>query len=439
MNSLGFLIVSIAILVLACNYFSRMETALNEAHRGRLEKLEGDGNSDATRALELLEESEDFLSTTQIGKTLAGIFSGLVVVMLIPKIETILESIPHAESIAILLSIIIVGAVMILFGEFLPKQVAKQRPEQELLEHHGSLNFMRTIFSPILLVMKKIAGGAFLLFGVNENKTDAVTEDEVKDLIDQGTEDGTFEQVEHDMVDRIFHLSDQTVSALMIPRTQMVWLDLNDSLETNLEKIKSHSHTFLPVGRGSLDSFAGILSMKELLDFILENGKKNIDLEQLLQKPIFAPRSMETFRLLEKFRDSKSKFAIVLDEYGGVVGEITLGHIIEEILDTPIIEKKTDPSSFQQKDSNSWYVEGLCPIAEFKDRFDIDSLPDEDHDHFQTMGGFLTSFFGYIPKVGELCAWNGFRFEIVRMDRARIDRILVTKLHEESPSLEENQ
>ncbi|MBR1421267.1 MAG: HlyC/CorC family transporter [Selenomonadaceae bacterium] len=425
---------STLILVLACNYFSRMETAINESHRGRIEKLADDGDANAKRSLEILEDSEDFLSTTQIGKTLSGIFAGLVVVMLIPKLESILGNFPHAETIAIIISIIFVGSIMILFGDFLPKQVARQRPEEELLEHHGSLDFMRTIFSPILFILNKVSSLAFLIFGVSENKPDAVTEDEVKDLIDQGTEDGTFEQVEHDMVDRIFHLSDQTVSALMIPRTQMVWLDLEDSLEENLEKIKTHNHTFFPVGRGSLDSFAGILSMKSLIDFMLENGKKNIDLEQLLQKPIFAPRSMETFRLLEKFRDNGSKFAIVLDEYGGVVGEITLGHILEVIIDTPIIEKKKDPASFQQKDSNSWYVEGLCPITEFKERFDIDSLPDEEHDHFQTMGGFLTSYFGYIPKVGELCAWNGFRFEIVRMDRARIDRILVTQLHEENQS-----
>ena len=431
MDSIGFIFAAVLVLTISYNYFSRMETAITEAHRGRIEKLSDDGNQNAKRALEILDESEEFLSSMQIGTTLTGICSGIFIILLVPKIAVLLGDFPHVRMISMLISLICVGSVIMLFGNYLPKKIARLSPEHELLEHHGSLDFMRTIFSPINYLMKKISDVTFLLFGVSENKIDVVTEDEVKDLIEQGMEDGTFEQVEQEMVDRIFHLSDETISALMTPRTQMIWLDLNDSLENNLQIIKTHSQNFFPVARDSLDSFEGILQSKELLDFVLEHGEKDFDLTQFLKKPIFAPRSMETFRLLEKFREAGTRVAMVLDEYGGVVGIITLDHIVEEIIGARFVRTKKDPSSFQQKDQNSWYVDGLCPISEFKNRFDIDELPDEEHDHFQTMGGFLTSFFGYIPKVGELCAWNGFRFEIVRMERARIDTILVTKLHED--------
>jgi len=169
-----------------------------------------------------------------------------------------------------------------------------------------------------------------------------------------------------------------------------------------------------------------VIYAKELLNASLE--RKAMDLAQYIHRPMFVPRSMEVFRLLEKFRDSDIHEAVVLDEYGGVVGFITLNDILQKVIGDSSNSVEPEPVQFIPRDENSWYVDGLCPIEEFKKRFDLDVLPEEDHDHFQTLGGFLTSYFGYLPKVAESCEWNGVRFEIVDMDRARIDKILITKL-----------
>ncbi|MBR3457888.1 MAG: CBS domain-containing protein, partial [Selenomonadaceae bacterium] len=201
----------------------------------------------------------------------------------------------------------------------------------------------------------------------------------------------------------------------------------------NLKLIRENPLTVFAVGRDSLDDFCGVLYAKDLLNASLE--RKSLDLMQYLRKPMFIPRSMETFRLLEKFRDSGIHEAVVLDEYGGVIGFITLDDILQEIIGDSATNIEPDLIQVTQRDENSWYVDGLYSIDDFKERFGVDELPDEEHDHYQTMGGFLTSYFGYIPKVAECCEWNGFRFEIVYMDRARIDKILITKLENQEEDL----
>lgn len=261
--------------------------------------------------------------------------------------------------------------------------------------------------------------------GVQQENKDTVTEDDVKELMEQGAEDGTFAKSEQAMVDRIFHLSDQIVSALMTPRTQMLWLDLDDSLRHNLKLIREHAQDVFPVGRESLDDFCGILHAKDLLDAALE--RKTLDLAQYVKKPLFVPRSMETFRLLARFRDTGIHQAMVLDEYGGVIGYITLDDIVNEIIGESLQAVTSEPLQITPRDENSWYVDGLYSIDDFKERFGIEELPDEEHDQYHTLGGFLTSYFGYIPKVAEKKSWQNFTFEVVDMDRARIDKILVTR------------
>ena len=288
-----------------------------------------------------------------------------------------------------------------------------------------ALKWLSSLAAPWLLLTSGLARLLLLLSGHTPQAQESVTEDEVKDLIEQGTEEGTFEKTEQAMVDNIFHMSDQTIYALMTPRPQMLWLDLADPLKHNLRLIRETAQTVFPVGRDSLDDFCGVLYAKELLDASL--SRKPLDLAQYIHKPIFVPRSMETFRVLEKMKDSDIHEAMVLDEYGGVVGFVTLTDILEEIIgDTIAVGEPTAPQ-ISARDDHSWLVDGLYSIDDFKERFDIEELPDEDHDHYQTMGGFLTSCFGYIPKVGEKTDWKSLTFEVLKMDRARIDKILITE------------
>ena len=324
----GILLVLIVLLLLLNSFFSLIETALMEGHKSRLERLadeEGDDAEDARAALAILDAPEDALSVTQIGITLMGILLGIASgVLLAPLLARHMTFLPHAQAIALVLSIVVMTYIMLLFGEFLPKRTALQKPEEVLLKHHKALTRLTHFTKPLVSLLSHSAGGILLVLGFNPKYEDTVTEDEVKDLIEQGTEDGTFEKTEQDMVDRVFHLSDQTAYALMTPRTQMLWLDLEDSLRHNLRVIRQTPQTIFPVGRENLDDFCGILYAKDLLNASLTH--KSLELSQYLRKPMFVPRSMELFRLLEKFRDTGIHEAMVLDEYGGVIGMTAAGH-----------------------------------------------------------------------------------------------------------------
>ena len=434
---LPLLILLTVFLVSASSFFALAETAITESHKSRLEKLADDGDKNAVAALTILEMPENVLSVVQIGITLTSILLGIVIGSAIaPLLEEVLYFLPYAHTIAFVLSTIAISYFTLLMGEFLPKKIAWQNPEKYLRRFHRWLHVLEYITRPAVSFLSNSANFLLLLVGINPHVTDTVTEDEVKDLIEQGTEEGTFEKAEQTMVDNIFHMSDQTAYALMTPRTQMFWIDLEDSIEHNLRLIKENTETIIPVGRDSLDDFCGILHAKDLLDACLE--KRPIELSPFIRQPLFVPRSMETFRVLEKFRETGVHAAVVLDEYGGVIGFLTLTDIMNEIIGTSFDADEIDAPQMIPRGKDAWYMDGLFSIDDFKEKFDIDvPLPDEDKAHFQTMGGFLTSYFGYIPKETEVCQWNDFTFEIVDMDRARIDKILVT--HRRRPKTNETE
>lgn len=408
----------IILLAAVSGYFSLMETALIESHRGRLEKLSEEGNADAEAVLKMLEAPAP-LSVAQIGITFTGILAGVCAILTSPTIAglTNLSIVP-----AVAIAIGITTFIFLLFGEFLPKQAAKRDPENILLSNYKTFRLIVAVMNPFVSLLTTIAGSVGFIFGMNSSKSDAVTEDEVLDLIEQGTEDGTIEKSEQEMVDRIFDIGDETAYSLMTPRVKIVWLDLDDDLEKNLKVVQESPYTIFPVGYGSLDDCRGLIYAKDLLDAVLSNGRE-VDLEKLIKKASYVPRTMEAFRIVEKFRSSGITEAMVNDEYGGVIGFITLDDIVREIVDTAG-DDEVEQQITRNKD-NSWTVDGLCDIDEFKEQFDIETLPDEEHDHFQTMGGFLTSCFGYIPKVGEIYEWNGFRFKVKEMDGVRIGKILI--------------
>ena len=414
----------IIFLAILSGWFTLMETALTESKHGKIEKLADGGDVDAKKVLEIIEAPEKFLSAAKIGSATAAIFSGIFIIPLSNGIYDKINFFGKALPVSIISALILILFIIIFFGVFLPMKAARLSPENFLLNHYKSFGIMTKILSPIISIFSKISGGAMMILGINAETSGAVTEDEVKDLIEQGTEDGIFEESEREMVDKIFYLSDQTAYSLMTPRVHMIWLDLNDDIEKNLKIVREHNQNIFPVGEGSLDECRGVIYAKDLLDAALD---KKIDLPALIKKPMFVPRTMETFRLVEKFKSGGDSVAIVNDEYGGVIGFITLDDIAQEIVG--IVEQSEDKKFIPQK-NNSWLVDGLCEIDDFKKKFNFETLPDEERDHFQTMGGFLTSLFGYIPKVGEKKDWNGLRFEVLKMDRARIDKISVTKIGE---------
>ena len=423
-SDIGLLCLLLIVCIFLSAFFTQIETALVESRKSRMEHFAEGGDRRAQKLLRFVDEPETLIAASQIGITFTSVLLGAAAGFKVaPALSRTFPALPHPELVSLVASIVLFTYISLLFGEFIPKKISVQDPESVLLRHTRTLTVMELIARPFVGFLSSSANAVMLLLGVNPHIDDAVTEDEVKDLIEQGTEDGIFEKTEQDMVDRIFHMSDQTAYSLMTPRLQMKWLDIGDPTEYNLRLIKNSADTVFPVGEGNLDNFLGVIYAKDLLNAAIE--KKQLHLVSFIKKPLFIPRAMETFRVLEKFRESSVHEAVVLDEYGGVIGFITLGDIAEEIIGD--IERQDEPENPQitPRSENSWYIDGLCSIDDFKEKFDLDELPNEIKDHYQTMGGFLTSYFGYIPKVGEKCTWNDFTFEILRLDRARIAKLMV--------------
>lgn len=431
--SLGlFIILS---LIIGNGIFAMTEKAVLSVRRTKLEKQADNGDKKATRILDLIDEPNKLLLALQLGITLIGILIGILTTAeLMPAFLYYIENIPFLNEYSTFISwtaaIVSTMFFTLIFGELFPKKIAENKPEAVVKFMVKPLEFFLNVSTPFIAILSFISNFILTFLGLKEKKEITVTEDEVRTLIEQGTEEGTFEKTEQDMVDKVFRLGDQNAYALMTPRTQMIWLDLEESLEENLKIIKENEDTTFPVGRGSLDDFVGVLHTKDLLLDILD-GKK-INLEQCIRTPIFVPKSMQSFKVLETLKDASIHEAIVLDEFGGVIGFITIQDIVSEIVGDISLGQDEEENQIIAREDGSWLVDGLLSIDDFKEYFDLDELPDEDEDHYQTMGGFVTSYLDYIPSPAEKFIWNNFIFEVIDMDRARVDKILVTKKAKEN-------
>jgi len=413
------------------SFFILLRTALVESHKSQLEKNLNNNDIRLEKAAVIIDETDNLLTGFSICTICLNFFIGIITFFAtIPYFYYLMEKLPikftYSYELAFLLGAIITLFIDILFANHLPKKIAQIKPEFYIIHNLSFLVIFNKVIQPPIIFLSYAVNFILMITGSNPPDNDSVTEDEVKDLIERGTEEGTFEKAEQDMVDSIFHMSDQTAYSLMTPRTQIIWLDIEDDLITNLNVIRKNPHELFLIGRDDLDNLLGIIYTKDILNAALSNDL--CDLAKFVKKPIFVPRSMETFRVLEKFRDNNIHEAVVVDEYGGVVGLITLKDIVEEIIgDISSVEEK-EAVQIIQRTETSWYIDGLYDIDDFKEKFDIEELPGEERGHYKTIGGFLTSYFGYIPKTAEYKIWQNLKFEVVDMDRTRIDKILITKL-----------
>jgi putative hemolysin len=289
------------------------------------------------------------------------------------------------------------------------------------------LRAFSTISSPVVHVLSVSTDMLFRLKGRRPIQEPPVTEEEIKILVQKGTEAGVFEESEQDMVEAVFSLGDRSARSLMTPRTQIVWLDLNDPIEQNRKKIAESGHSRFPVSAESLDHMKGVVQAKDLLAACLAG--QPLSIEPLLQEPVFVPPTISALGMLESFKQSGKHIALVVDEYGGIEGLLTHHDILEAIAgDIPFNEKPTDPKAVQRHDG-SWLLDGMLTIDEFKEIFHVESLPGEKRDAYQTLGGFMFTQMGRVPSVSDSFEWNNLRFEVVDMDGKRIDKVLVSAFH----------
>ncbi|MBP9040553.1 MAG: HlyC/CorC family transporter [Anaerolineaceae bacterium] len=430
MSNLFIEILFIFILILCNGFFAMSEIALVSARKVRLEQHAEEGDKGAKTALELTHSTSKLLSAVQIGITLVsmltGVFGGAT---LAARLTTVLAGIPWLEKYASPISLTIVVLITTYFslvlGELIPKKLALNNPEKIASRVSGFMRFISWLTSPLIQLLSSSTELGLRILGVKPSLEPPITEEEIKVLIDQGTQVGVFDEAEQDMVEGVFRLNDRSINAIMTPRTEIVWLDLDDSKEQILKQVLESPYSRFPVAKGSLDNVIGILNAKDLLEKHITG--KPYDIQDLVQKPLFVPENTQAVRVLEMERESGVHEALVIDEYGGVLGFVTLFDVLETIIgDLSSLDNKGEAEIVRREDG-SYLLDGLLPIDEFKDLFDIDELPEEEKVGFQTVGGFIINQLGSIPTTGQRFQWGELRFEVVDMDQHRVDKVLVTR------------
>lgn len=429
--SIGTEISILLLLILANGLFSLTEMAIVSSRKSRLEHMADEGNPGAKKALALAEDSTDLLSAVQIGITLIGILTGAFGgATLGTKLAVPMKTIPWLAPYADVLSLVVVVSAItylsLIVGELVPKRIALNNPEPIAAFVAAPISTFVKLNKPLVRFLS--ISTMFVLTALRAKPPDEppVTEEEVKVLIGQGAQYGVFEEAEREMVENIFILSDMRVSALMTPRTQVEWLDTEDTTDYNLKLITEARYSAYPVGRGSLDDIVGVVYAQDLLAAHLTG--QGIDLEAFSRQPLYVPRNIPALKVLDMFKKEGAHIAIVVDEFGGISGLVTLHDIVEHITgDIATPDEPDDPDVVQRADG-SWLLDGMLPIPDFKELFDFDELPGEEREHYHTLAGFVIYQFGHIPVASEHFEWNNYRFEVLDMDRTRVDKILVNRI-----------
>lgn len=420
----------ILILIVLNGVFAMAEIAILSAKKSRLQKLANEDDKNAQTALELAQHPNKLLSTVQIGITLIGILAGAyggstVADSLAVEFAKVPAIASYSAQLAFVLVVGIITFLSLIIGEIVPKRLALLNPERIAIKIARPMGALSSFASPLVFILSASTDFVLRFFPIPKSKESQVSDEEVKLLLREGTQIGVFESAEQDIVERTLKLSDKRVNALMSPRAEIDWIVLDSSITAIRKKVTASAHSHYPVCRDSLDSVVGIVKTSDVLTDYLEDGK--IDLKKSLHKPVFVPESMPALKLLELFKKSGIHMALVIDEYGSIKGLVSLTDVLEEIVgDIPDIDD-LDEQEITKHDENSWLVNGVLPIEEFKEYFHIRKLPSEKTGVYHTIGGFVMNRLGKIPLTGDKTEWNEYTFEVVDMDGNRIDKILVTK------------
>lgn len=432
-----FEILVIFLLLLLNGVFAMSELAMVSARKVRLQQKAEEGNKSAQTALEMAESPNRFLSTVQIGITLVGIMAGaLGGATLAGPLAAELEKIewlePYAGGVSFAIVVLVTAYFTLVIGELIPKRLALNNPEKIAIKVARPMQFLSRIASPLVSLLSASTDLGLRLLGIKPGSEPPVTEEEIKVLMEQGTQVGVFEAAEQDMIEGVFRLSARYIDAIMTPRTEVEWLDMEETQDEILENIMKSNHSRFPAGLGSLDNVQGVLRAKDFFE-ALHLGKP-FEIQDLLQPPLFVPDSMSVLKVLEMIKEAGVEEALVLDEYGGLLGMVTLYDVLRAIVgEIPGIGDENEPQAVKREDG-TWLLDGLLDIIELKEILDVDTLPDEDRIGYQTLGGFIMGQLGSIPAAGSSFEWKGMRFEIMDMDGRRVDKVLVSKIPQEDES-----
>ncbi|NJO20829.1 MAG: HlyC/CorC family transporter [Spirulinaceae cyanobacterium RM2_2_10] len=421
----------LCVLLLVNGLLAMSEIALVSANKIRLEQRSDRGDRRALQALRLANNPNQVLSTVQIGITLIGLFAGAfsgATVAETLRAEAVCHKSPlsqaQSQAIALGLVVLVMTYFWLVVGELVPKRLALARPEAIATRVAMPLSALSALFAPIVYLLS--TSNDLILSFLGEANLAAepyAAEEEIKVLLKQGTEAGTFEVAEQDMVERVLQLDERPVNTLMTLRPEIVWLDLEDSVESNRNKVIHSSHTRFPVCQSSLDNVLGVVQVTSLLSSLLQG--RPFDLTAALRQPLFVPEAAPALKVLEMLKQTHTNIALVVDEYGIIQGLITLNDLMEAIVgDLPSVNQQCDLQVVQREDG-SWLLDGIMGIDDFKKLFEITELPGEQRGNYHTLGGFVVAQLGRIPGAADSFEWQGLRFEVMDMDGNRVDKVLI--------------
>jgi len=424
-------------LILLNGLFVMSEIALVSARKPRLEYMAEKGDLKARNALNLSQNPDLFLSAAQIGITLiailTGVYSGerfgVYVQPLVAQIEPLQ---PYAKGISTTIVVILVTFLSIVFGELIPKRIGLLRAEKIAKGAAAPMRVFARITHPFVWLLNKTSNGFFKLFNIKKGTEDSVTEEEIKAIINEGSEAGTIEEEEKEIIERVFHLGDRNITSLMTHHSDMVWFDVADTEEKIREKIIAEPHSVYPICEGDIDNIKGVVSIKDLYvadDFTL--------FKDLMKPALFVPVNNTAYQVMEKFKESKIHSCFIVDEYGSVLGMITMNDIMGAIIGS--IPQPDDVADYEivKRDDGTYLVDAQIPFYDFLTRFEkTDWISDEDQE-YDTLAGCILDELERIPQPGDKMEWKGFNLEIMDMDGHRIDKVLVTPSQEILDDLEE--
>ena len=410
-------------LILLSGLLSMAEISLVSARKARLESQVKKGKRSAQKALDLAQKPDQFLSTTQIGITLIGILTGLFsgeafardlagVLARVPGLE------PYAVGISKLTIVVIVTYLTLVLGELAPKRIGMNFAEQVAELVARPMDILSKVASPIVWVLSKSTQGVILLLGLNRTGENKVTEEEIRAVVQEGFDSGEVQDVEQDIVERVFTLGDRDVGSIMTHRSDLIWLNMQDGMDAIRRKVKENLYNVYPVASERFDNIVGVVFLKDLFGRI---DQPDFTLQQVLRPAQFVPESV--YNALEQFKQARVKYGIVTDEFGGVQGLVTLADIVEALIgQLPDVDEELE---IKQRADGSWLVDGQYSFYNFLEYFDMEDLY-ADYD-YNTLSGLILELLERVPKTGDTFSWQCFDFEIVDMDRARIDKVLVKK------------
>jgi putative hemolysin len=424
----------LVILLALCNgFFALSEMALMTARHSRLRQL-ARSNRRARLALDLVQKPEGFLATVQVFITLLQITAGAALGAGIgERIGSAFDAIdvawiaPYSTAIGVALSVAGITFLNMLLGELAPKRIALTDPEKFAVAVAVPMRFMTWLAMPFAFVLIGLTRLLLRALRLNQASREHVSEEEIRLLVAEGADQGVIDSDERNMVNRVLRLGDRSVDSVMTPRTRIAWLDATASIEENLSVMRETPYSRYPVYRGNEQEILGVLETKRVIGRITHEGLP--DLFSGLGEPLYVPDTARALDLLEEFRDAQTPLALVVDEYGEIDGLVTLNDLLSAVVGksaTPLEETRAHP--IVQREDGSWLVDGSVGTDDLRELLRSGELPNEDEHDFHTVAGMVTAHFGRIPQPGEHFLWNGFRFEVVDLDGARIDKLMIARI-----------